>query len=518
MNAISLSLVPVLVALFRGVIDTYGILVSGHYFMSRRLPPKSFVPVSLLAGAACVTVRFLPVSPVAQAYLCALMMMGGSVWAGVSDLLTSCGAAMMGAALLQLCCHSVDKTLALFGYVPADTSLYGSLIWHIPPSLLLVAVAHVCMTRLPAWPPVFRLGRDHALDDLIESYSTYELAPLARLFTVMVLVTTFAADVPKTGVLPTWATSTAVQTFPLFLFALILWGSSRYGKPVRERLNFAPVDLLDLGLLPVLTHAVLAYTGGVQSPYRALYIPLVVLNSLKNGHARGLVSCLTSLGSITLLGFQARSAVGSWTTDSNFVMGLVYVLAFYLADRFGETETALRRKLVDKASLDDLTRLFNHGFIHSYLEKTLNARAETCDTTYLIMVDLDNFKILNDSLGHLDGDALLREIARNLRGALRSRDIIARYGGDEFVVVPSAVDSPERVMALADRIRQTIEDTCTRFASERHLVLKTGVLTASAGIACTTDEIRDKESLIRAADKALYTAKARGKNQAVVAA
>lgn len=516
MNVVSFATVPLLFTFVRSAVDAFGVLGFGHYLMSRRVAPSKLLLVSTLAGAICIPARFLPISPVTQAYLCALIAMVISVWTHVSDLLTSAGSVMLGSSTLLACQHAMEKALVLVGRDPGPLSLYRSLVVYFPSSIALAVLSYLCATRLPEWPPVFTLQLEEPAEDSGEGHWVGELGPLARMFTAMVLVMAFSGVVLKSE-LPAWVALGATQTVPVFLFALIIWVSSHHNKPVVEGVGFAPVDFLDLGLLPALTHAVLVYTGGAFSPYSALYIPLVVTNSLKKGRFRGFLSSALSLASITVLGLRARSTTGTWTTDSNVVMGLVYVLTFYLADRFSQTEASLRKSLVEKASLDDLTRLFNHGFIHSYLDKVLSAKTGT-DTTYLIMIDLDNFKILNDCLGHLDGDALLREIAQNLRGTLRARDVIARYGGDEFVVVPSGAESAEQVVALADRIRSSIERTCTQFAADRHLVLKTGVLTASAGIACTTEWIRDKESLIRAADQALYIAKARGKNQAIVAA
>jgi diguanylate cyclase (GGDEF)-like protein len=306
----------------------------------------------------------------------------------------------------------------------------------------------------------------------------------------------------------------SAKTIPFFLFTLIVWTSAHGTKPLFKNLEVTPVDLLDLALLPSITHIALLYTGGVQSPYRALHIPLVVANSLKKGRWRGLTSTLLSLGSISIVGFQALGSIGSWTTDSNFTIGLVYVLTFYLANRFRTTETSLKRQLVQKATTDDLTELYNHAYADRYLDRKLGS-AE--DRVYLLMLDLDNFKSLNDTLGHVEGDRLLREIGASMKGLVRGGDIVARYGGDEFLVIPERVNNEEQARALGERVRRSIEQTCDEFVIEKGFPHLSRALTASCGIARTSQLVKDKDSLIRAADEALYMAKAQGKNRAVVA-
>ncbi len=126
------------------------------------------------------------------------------------------------------------------------------------------------------------------------------------------------------------------------------------------------------------------------------------------------------------------------------------------------------------------------------------------------MVDLDHFKNVNDTYGHLAGDAVLREAARRMRASTRIYDEIGRYGGEEFVAVAPGCDVSS-ALNLAERIRATIgEDTIDTFDAPIPV-------TASLGVAMN-GEGRDAGSLIRAADAALYKAKNTGRNRIEVAA
>ncbi|MGE5580463.1 MAG: diguanylate cyclase [Bacillota bacterium] len=496
----------------KSAVDAYGALGLGLYSMSAPVNARRLCTLSTLGGAVAIFARLLPVSPVSQAYMGALFVFWFAALSRVSSIPATAGAVFLGTSVRLALEYCLERVLTILGRFPANPGLLETLVWLSPCSLAVAVVAHLAVTRFHPFPPVFAVTKDKGATEDLTAESSSEHSMAARLLSVMVLIIAFSGS-PAAGEAQSWLGASGAFTLPLFLFALILWASSRGTKPLWASTLVTPVDLLDLGLLPVLIHLVLQHTGGLHSPHRALHIPLVVTNSLKKGSNRGLISAVISLVSITILGLQAQESSGSWISDSNITMGLVYVLTFYVASRFGATEAALKQRLFERATTDDLTLLYNHGYVDDYLDKLLESDP---DRTYLLMIDLDNFKTLNDSLGHVDGDRLLRSIADNLRRVVRGGDIVARYGGDEFMVIPRGVTSEDQVLALGERIRQSIEKTCKAFAAEQGLRHISSILTASCGIAYTTDEITDKESLIRAADEALYVAKAQGKNRAVI--
>jgi diguanylate cyclase (GGDEF)-like protein len=167
-----------------------------------------------------------------------------------------------------------------------------------------------------------------------------------------------------------------------------------------------------------------------------------------------------------------------------------------------------QEKLKVQATHDSLTGLWNRSAIFDILDRELG-RAKRNETPISIgMADLDHFKSVNDSFGHIAGDTVLREVANRMRSVIRDYDSIGRYGGEEFLIVLPGLDEKDAIDA-AERIRLSI--------SEKPLVIQEGVVPVaiSIGVAVMnpTTKAGQAESLIRLADEALYTAKAQGRNR-----
>lgn len=162
------------------------------------------------------------------------------------------------------------------------------------------------------------------------------------------------------------------------------------------------------------------------------------------------------------------------------------------------------------AVTDGLTGLYNHRFFRQRLEDEFErARRYDLPLSCLIM-DIDNFKMVNDTYGHLQGDTILRGIASCSLQTVRKSDIVARYGGEEFVVIMPQTGI-EGATAQAERIRREIAQCHFEGMPENHHV------TVSVGVAIfDSATMLDCEALMRVADAALYTAKKEGKNRIVV--
>jgi two-component system cell cycle response regulator len=176
-----------------------------------------------------------------------------------------------------------------------------------------------------------------------------------------------------------------------------------------------------------------------------------------------------------------------------------------------EEVISTREALRVQATHDSLTTLWNHSAILDILRREL-ARANREGTPVgLAMADLDHFKQVNDSYGHMAGDAVLREAATRMLSLVRPYDAIGRYGGEEFLIVVPGCDA-QGVLAAADRIRLSI---CEKPVTTPDAIIS---VTISLGAAATggTQET-DMKSLIRIADAALYTAKGRGRNRVELA-
>lgn len=166
--------------------------------------------------------------------------------------------------------------------------------------------------------------------------------------------------------------------------------------------------------------------------------------------------------------------------------------------------------LLELSNTDHLTGLFNRRFMIEALDKELQRSRRNNGTVALILLDIDHFKRVNDTHGHLQGDVVLQKVAIHLQKELRCYDVAARYGGEEFVAILPDTTLKEAFM-VADRIRLSIQGMhlAGSLASER--------ITASMGIAAfPSPDYDDIDGLLRAADEALYLAKERGRNRVVV--
>lgn len=170
-------------------------------------------------------------------------------------------------------------------------------------------------------------------------------------------------------------------------------------------------------------------------------------------------------------------------------------------DVSGEREA--RQELAYQAFHDPLTGLRNRSWILDMLAVELNVASMRHGAVGVLFIDLDNFKVVNDSLGHAAGDEILQEVGHRIRAALGERDHAARFGGDEFVAVVTDVNSAQDVERVADRLASAIAQEIT---VSNHSVIPT----ASIGIAMSTDA-STADSLLRNADVALFSAKDAGR-------
>ena len=156
---------------------------------------------------------------------------------------------------------------------------------------------------------------------------------------------------------------------------------------------------------------------------------------------------------------------------------------------------------------DGLTELYNHRYINEMLDKHIDKSAVEGMDLSLIFIDVDHFKSFNDEHGHQTGDVLLRELSALMRENVRTKDIVARWGGEEFVVVCPTTNE-ETASGLAEALRATIAQH--RFVRD---ILPAGPqVTISAGVASLAKN-KSKAAMLAAADSALYVAKDNGRNQ-----
>jgi two-component system, cell cycle response regulator len=172
-----------------------------------------------------------------------------------------------------------------------------------------------------------------------------------------------------------------------------------------------------------------------------------------------------------------------------------------------------QRRSLSLALTDELTGLYNRRFVLAHLSELVERTYEGSSKTAILLFDIDHFKHVNDTWGHAAGDDVLREIALRTMDSLRSSDLVARFGGEEFLVV-----MPETSLAVATAVAERLR---LKIAREPFMLRSAGEkvpLTISVGVTSTEESRDDVDRLLKRADDALYTAKKTGRNRVIVAA
>jgi diguanylate cyclase (GGDEF)-like protein len=202
--------------------------------------------------------------------------------------------------------------------------------------------------------------------------------------------------------------------------------------------------------------------------------------------------------------FTLNECEGDAPTD--FEVGVLQKTARAFNDRMAEVAT-----LKGLTFTDDLTGLYNQRYLEVILDRELSLAKRNDVKFSVLFLDMDHFKNVNDTHGHLIGSRLLYEVGQEIKRTLRESDITFRYGGDEFLII-LAHTGLEDAVVVAERIRQQVEKK--RFLAREGLDIR---LTASIGVASVPDHATTKQQILKAADEALYGVKKAVRNRVIAA-
>jgi diguanylate cyclase (GGDEF)-like protein len=171
-------------------------------------------------------------------------------------------------------------------------------------------------------------------------------------------------------------------------------------------------------------------------------------------------------------------------------------------------ENAYHEEIYRLTTIDGLTQVFNKRYFMETLEREMGRAQRYRRDLSLIMFDIDHFKKINDTYGHLAGDHVLKQLASVIKTRIRREDILSRYGGEEFAIILPEIDTHNSTQ-FAEKIRALIEKAVFRFEDTDIPV------TISVGVASVAPDVHEAQEFIRRADAKLYEAKEQGRNRVI---
>jgi len=246
-----------------------------------------------------------------------------------------------------------------------------------------------------------------------------------------------------------WIMAILIATLVSMLFALVLL---MRGLISDETAGVIPMVILCFAYTPAIWFAFDGLMGG--TPYQAiLFITVILLSYYKQTQKILLTLYLALLCGLAIQWFWRYRGTPpyphAWGTMATFA--LTIALTILLLQKSKEHHLEISREIIDRSNQDVLTGLYNRSAIEPILERVEQRYQDAAENYILLILDIDDFKQINDTFGHSIGDAVLRSVAEKLSAVVRERDYVARYGGDEFLIV-IPIERMDDVAAILARI------------------------------------------------------------------
>ena len=310
-----------------------------------------------------------------------------------------------------------------------------------------------------------------------------------------------------------------LSLFGNLLFILVLKRNIKFSSTEVNRGALSSLTMLQLDFDLVVLALLIFFSGGFESPLLVFFVFYIVMTTFLVEHKKALKNTLAAIALVagiflTHAGFRVSSKEITALVGFGFILLFTYLVSAYLSQSLRENEGKLRElleKFRAQSVTDGLTGLYNqtHFFLlfNLQLERARRYRAALS----LIIFDVDHFKNYNDSNGHIAGSAALKKVGQLTQKAFRTSDILAKYGGDEFVII---LPNSDKIGAFlgAERLRETVEHTSFEGGESQPL----GKVTLSLGIASYPEHGATTREILDRADKAMYVAKESGRNKTVI--
>jgi diguanylate cyclase (GGDEF)-like protein len=264
------------------------------------------------------------------------------------------------------------------------------------------------------------------------------------------------------------------------------------------------------GMIAFIT-LVLYYTGKTQSPLLNLYLLVIIACAITLGKVMTMLEVLLIAACYLYMGYAdyGSSIISPETFTTLMANFSPFLLVAYVTSLLAEDIHQARRKITVLSHTDELTGLLNMRAFSTLLEKEITMVERYPQPFTLMMIDLDGLKKVNDHFGHSAGTRLLKTVAGSISDCVRTSDVLARYGGDEFVILMPHTRS-EAARIAAERIRAAIHKTSFDMNGQRINA------SASIGIASYTEGVDAAGDVLEKADVALYRSKQSGRDRVTV--
>ncbi len=282
---------------------------------------------------------------------------------------------------------------------------------------------------------------------------------------------------------------------------------------------FSSIATLQLDFDFVVLVLLVFFSGGFESPVIILFIFYIIVSTFLIYYKKAFRNTLAAIILVTLIFFLNEGLIISSQKLAtmiafNIILLFSFFVSAYLSKNIRDNEIILQELLERSRKLsvtDGLTDLYNQSYFFKMLKLQLE-RAKRYESTFSVIIfDVDHFKSYNDHNGHIHGSEALAKIGGIMKSVFRASDILAKYGGDEFVVILPNTDRVGAFLA-ADRLRDTIENES--FAGEENQPM--GKITISVGVATFPEHGAGEEEILEKADRAMYLAKEAGRNRTVI--
>ncbi len=261
------------------------------------------------------------------------------------------------------------------------------------------------------------------------------------------------------------------------------------------------------GMIAFIT-AVLWHTGFVHSPLLNLYLLVIIACALALGKIMTMIELIIIAACYIYMAYVSYPADGIAPQTLTMLMAKFspFLLVAYVTSMLASDINSANRQIARLSQTDELTGLLNMRAFNLILEKETIRATRHRQAFTIVMIDVDNLKTVNDQYGHQAGSRLLKVIAGSMLDCVRTSDVLARYGGDEFVILMTQT-STEHARMVAERIRAAIHNTS--FDTHGNRV----ATTVSIGIASFPDSVATASAVFEKADVALYKSKHEGRNR-----